>query len=131
MTTTTVEPVVWSPTPKTQRESVRARFPARPAATDWPATRATRQQAWQQLTSSPFVLANADGQARRVRGLARPLDWLEDQPGQTWQQRWIVGGAEAVGADWRQVPISLRFALSGGPFRAENGGWLSADVVSP
>jgi hypothetical protein len=28
-------------------------------------------------------------------------------------------------------PISLRSALSGGPFRAENGGWLSADVVSP
>jgi hypothetical protein len=52
------------------------------------------------------VLANTDTQARRVRGLTRLLDWLADQPGETWQHRWLASGAEAVGAGWRQVPMS-------------------------
>ena len=39
---------------------------------------------------------------RRRGGLL--LDWLDDQPGQTWQERWLASGADAAGADWRQVP---------------------------
>ena len=25
------------------------------------------------------------------------LDWLDDQPGETWQQRWLASGADAAG----------------------------------
>ena len=43
------------------------------------------------------------------RGLAALLDWLEQQPGQTWQERWLASGAEAEGRTWtglvrREVP---------------------------
>jgi hypothetical protein len=31
------------------------------------------------------------------------LDWLEDQPGRTWQDRWLASGADAAEVDWRQV----------------------------
>ena len=72
---------------------------------DWPATRPGREEVWEHLTSPPFVLANAGTEAKRVRGLTRLLDWLEGQPGETWQGRWLAGGAEAAGAGWRQVPL--------------------------
>jgi len=32
--------------------------------------------------------------------LRRLLDWLEAQPGGTWQQRWQASGAEQSGKDW-------------------------------
>ena len=35
--------------------------------------------------------------ANRRRGLPVLLDWLEDQPGETWQQRWLASGADAAG----------------------------------
>ncbi len=104
--TTATEPLVWPSPPKTQRESARSRFPARPVATCWPATGRSREEVTDELTGPPFVLANAASQARRVRGLARLLDWLASQPGQTWQDRWLAGGAEAAGTDWRRAPMS-------------------------
>jgi hypothetical protein len=51
---------------KAQRESARTRFPPRPVATDWPATRQERGEAWQRLTSGMFVLGNAHSQDRRI-----------------------------------------------------------------
>ena len=43
------------------------------------------------------------------RGLTALLDWLEQQPGRTWQDRWLASGAEAAGRAWtdlvrREVP---------------------------
>ena len=82
---------------KAQRESARTRFPPRPVATDWPATRQERGEARERLTSGIFVLPNADSQDKRIRGLSWLLDWLADQPGQTWQERWLASGADAAG----------------------------------
>jgi hypothetical protein len=90
---------------KSQRESARARFPARPGVLDWPATRCSREEAWARVTSPPFVAANDSARRKRGRGLARLLDWLESQPGKTWQDRWRASGAEAAGASWRQLPL--------------------------
>ncbi|WP_204801033.1 hypothetical protein [Mycobacterium riyadhense] len=42
-------------------------------------------------------------EARR-RGVPLLLDWLADQPGETWQQRWMASGADAAGQDWAQEP---------------------------
>ena len=106
MTAATVtDPAVWPLRLKSQRESARARFPARAEASCWPATRRSREEAWAQVTSPPFVLANAGTEGKRVRGLTRLLDWLESQPGKTWQERWRVSGAEAAGAGWRELPL--------------------------
>lgn len=41
----------------------------------------------------------------RERGLGKLLDWLEDQPGGNWQERWLASGAEEAGRAWMQVPM--------------------------
>jgi len=105
-TATAARPAIGLPGPTAQQESARARFLARPAAIGWPATRRDRGEIWEQTTSPPFVLANAGTESKRVRGLTRLLDWLEDQPRQTWQERWLASGAEAAGTSWQQVPMS-------------------------
>ena len=82
---------------------VMRQFPPRPAASGWPATRQSREQVLTRLLAPPFTLDNPAGQAQRRRGLTRMLDWLGSQPGQTWQDRWIVSGAEDC-SPWRQLP---------------------------
>lgn len=76
--------------------------PARPQGMVWPATRQDRQQTWARLTQPPFALANRASQAGRRLGLELLLDWLEAQPGHTWQDRWLASGADADGSAWRQ-----------------------------
>ncbi len=84
-------------------QAARARFPARPRAADWPATRAGRGDAWRLLTSPPFTLDNPASQGNRTRGLTMLLDWLQEQPGDSWQQRWLASGADAAGREWGRV----------------------------
>ncbi|MGH3305680.1 MAG: hypothetical protein ACRDOK_29245 [Streptosporangiaceae bacterium] len=100
------QPDVAPPAATTARESMRARFPARPVPASWPATLQPRDTAWERLNRPPFVLDDAKGQQRRVRGLAPLLDWLAAQPGQTWQERWLASGADHAGAGWRQLPAA-------------------------
>ncbi|MET8518275.1 site-specific integrase [Streptomyces sp. NPDC005077] len=117
-----IEPVILSPAPKTQRESARAQFPARPVSPDWNATRKGREDIWELVTHPAFVLANRATQAKRIRGLTRMLDWLEGQPGATWQERWQASGAQSIGADWRQAPMAW---LNGQGRRSQ---WLPAEL---
>jgi hypothetical protein len=107
---------------KAQRESARTRFPPRPAAADWPATRQERGEAEARLTSGIFVLPNAGSQERRVRAVAWFLDWLSGQPGETWQQRWMASGADAAGGSWREEPIAWQRA------RGRESRWLREEL---
>lgn len=115
-------PGVSSRPSKAQREAARTRFPPRPVVTDWPATRHDRGAVWERLTSGMFVLDNANSQDRRIRGLAWLLDWLTDQPGQTWQQRWMASGADAAGGAWRNLPIAWQQA------HGRESRWLRAEL---
>ena len=56
------------------------------------------------MTSPPFLLNTAGSQKYRVRGLRLVLDWLAEQPGQSWQERWMASGADAAATGWRQLP---------------------------
>ena len=89
-----------------KRGTARTRYPARPAAGDWPATRRSRRDIEQRLCCDPFTPENPGMHSRHRRGLAMALDWLEDQPGTTWQQRWLASGSEAAGLAWRQLPAA-------------------------
>jgi integrase len=119
------------------RESMRARFPARPVPASWPATVQPRDTVWERLMRPPFVLDDVKGQQRRVRGLVLLLDWLAAQPGQTWQERWLASGADRAGAGWRQLPAAwLRNrGLHGEGRQAELSAALTvaicADLVRP
>ena len=115
-------PGVSSRPSKAQRESARTRFPPRPVVTDWPATGHDRGAVWERLTSGMFVLDNANSQHRRIRGLAWLLDWLTDQPGETWQQRWMASGADAAGGAWRNLPIAWQQA------HGRESRWLRAEL---
>jgi integrase len=42
--------------------------------------------------------------ANHRRGLPVLLDWLGEQPGRTWQQRWLASGADAAGEQWAAGP---------------------------
>lgn len=82
------------------------RFPPRATGGRWPATRADREAVLSRLLAPPFPLERASGQRQRKFGLVRVLEWLEAQPGETWQQRWIASGAGTNGkADWRRLPL--------------------------
>jgi integrase len=106
MTATTGEPELLVRTPPTGREAARARFPARPMPTAWPETEQSRRQVWERLTRAPFVVGNAHTEKIRRRGLTFLLDWLEDQPGETWQERWLASAADVAGTAWRQGPAT-------------------------
>jgi hypothetical protein len=83
---------------------MRVRFPARVVTADWPATTANREETLDRLTCAPFVSDSAGAQKERVRGLKSLLDWLEDQPGDSWQDRWLASGADIAGRGWREAP---------------------------
>jgi hypothetical protein len=80
------------------------RFPARPVATCWPATEQDRCQVLKLVTGACSGLAESRIDSNRRRGLPLLLDWLDDQPGRTWQDRWLGSGADAAGERWADRP---------------------------
>jgi integrase len=85
----------------------RGRFPARPGLASWPATAVTRAVAERELER--LLAAWPAAPSTRVSNRPGPrllLDWLEEQPGTTWQERWLASEASARGAGWRAVPAS-------------------------
>ncbi len=96
------------------RQQAQARFPARPVAASWAATRQERDRVLGRLSRAPFVRSNDSSQSQRVRGLAWLLNGLLEQVGETWQQRWLASGAEAADTAWREVFL-LRDGVEGDP----------------
>jgi len=87
------------------RQDLLSRFPARPVVVRWPATTRDRKQVLQLVGSAPSGSRNLRSSFhQRRRGLCLLLDWLEDQPGQTWQERWLASGADDAGDEWAQGP---------------------------
>lgn len=87
---------------------------ARPREDAWPATGQSREEVWGRLAAEPFAPA-CDNNGRKF-GLGLLLDWLADQPGATWQERWLASGADDDGT-------------TGG--RSHWVGCVSADMRSP
>jgi len=94
------------------------RFPPRPAEKTWAVTRQPREQLPDRLLSAPFRMENTQSQANRKAGMTQLLDWLETQPGGTWQERWAASGAEEAG-DWRALPV--RWLKDGNRIRDDHG----------
>ena len=81
--------------------------------------RASEQSWWQTRQSREALTARllgsftdpSAGRTRdktRRRGMTKLLDWLQRQPGDTWQERWLAGGADSAGFDWADLPLSER-----------------------
>jgi len=137
VTATASEPGVLVRAALTGREAARARYPARPVPAAWPATWQTRGQVQDRLTRAPFAGSNAGTEQIRRRGLTFLLDWLEAQPGTTWQERWLASGADTAGAAWRQglagwlheqgLPAAWRQEAAASALLSA----ISADIVRP
>jgi hypothetical protein len=96
-------------------DHLRRSFPSRATASRWSATLQSAEDIVERLLAPPFP-AEPDRPAtlRRRRGLTLLLGWLAEQPGQSWQQRWLASGADAMGnAAWWQ-PVLAR-ARHGNP----------------
>jgi integrase len=88
------------------REASRVRFVPRPVPSAWPAAAASREEVLARLAVPPFRLEVAGSQEYRAGGLSLLLSWLEDQPGGSWQERWLASGAGTAGSRWREVPAA-------------------------
>jgi hypothetical protein len=129
--------------------AARGAFAPRLAAVDWPATHADLESVLDLLSRAPFAVANPGSQRWRFRGARLAITWLADQPGGTWQQRWLASGAEAAGPGWKQdcaswldaggmrmrqrldlLSVGMILAISADIVRPSLG-WLAASGVSP
>lgn len=124
MTTVLAAPRTSPQAPEQAALSLPGCLPARAAAADWPATRLGRGPALEQLSRPPFTREVASSQETRARGLARLLDWLADQPGAAWQERWLASGAGEAGADWAQLPARWLHD------RGRRSQWLRTELAS-
>ena len=81
---------------------------ARSAEASWPETMQDRASVWARLSVAPFDTDRPGSHHRTSHpaGLELLLDWLEDQPGGSWQDRWLASGADAGNGAWRQVPLA-------------------------
>ena len=71
----------------------------RPCEEDWWHTRQNREDLVGRLLG--LFTGPGAGLARdktRRRGLTKLLDWLQLQPGGTWQERWLASGADDAGS---------------------------------
>ena len=80
---------------------------ARPRGAGWLRTEQDRQSIESLLTQPPFAPPKRH---RRHPGaydvaVGWMLDWLLNQPGDTWQDRWLASGADADGRRWRHIPV--------------------------
>jgi hypothetical protein len=92
------------------------RFPPRPAAASWALTSQPKPQVLERLLAPPFPAGRSSLDQERRRGLTRVLDWLEQRPGDTWQDRWITSGADAAGNPaWRGLLADWLAATGRGP----------------
>ncbi|HEV3294043.1 MAG TPA: hypothetical protein VG123_34105, partial [Streptosporangiaceae bacterium] len=117
------------------------RFPPRPVPASWPLTSQPKPQVLGRVLASPFPTGRANLDQERRRGLIRVLDWLEAQPGDTWQDRWITSGADAAGNPaWRGLLAGWLAAAGRGPRDPEHVSLLAgraimllicADVIRP
>ena len=89
---------------RTRQPGWRSRFPARPVAEPWPAAGQDRARVLALVASASAGLAESRIHANHRRGLPVLLDWLDEQPGRTWQQRWLASGADAAGEQWAAGP---------------------------
>jgi len=81
----------------------------RPHQQGWWQTRQSREALAERLLGLFTDPATGCGRDKtRRRGLTKLLDWLQRQPGDTWQERWLASGADAAGSGWTDLPLKDR-----------------------
>ena len=90
---------------KTAPEQPREWEPRRPSESWWQTRQEREALAGRLLTAFTDPGAGRGRDQTRRRGLAKLLDWLQRQPGETWQDLWLASGADAAGFEWAGLPL--------------------------
>ena len=107
------------------------RFPPRAVPAAWPVTLMGRDQVWGHLIAAPSAKTGSAPERARRRGMAIVLGWLADQPGGSWQDRWLAAGAEAdPAADWRLLPLAWNLRGSEGKPRQRDQHAVAPGLLS-
>lgn len=88
----------------------RARFAPRSVPERWPATELGPAEVVERMTSAPFCADHPDLHRRQATGVELLINWLCEQPGESWQERWLGVESNILGQAWGKV----------------RGGWLAA-----
>jgi len=122
-------------------QRLRRSYPPRPRAVTWPMTELTAQELLARLLAPQFtadIPDSRDAWLRRERGIRGLLNWLADQPGDTWQARWLASGADRMGnADWVRPALASRPGRGGAGVSVTSGlrvcaqVMVSAEVIRP
>lgn len=70
----------------------------------WPQTCLPRDAVIEHVMALPTGVRHPDAKRSYRLGLRHLLNWLAEQPGTTWQERWDNSGAEDAGRGWRDLP---------------------------
>lgn len=76
----------------------------RAPAERWPQTCLPREEVIAHVMALPTGVRHPDAKRAYRLGLQHLLNWLAEQPGDTWQERWQHSGAEQSGRAWRDLP---------------------------
>jgi integrase len=114
-------------------------FPPRPLQAAWAATRSSQAAVVNRILRVRSATADSrSAEAERKAALVPTLRWLEQQPGDTWQQRWLASGAEAAGnINFRRLAAEQLWGVSERkPYEYTRFGLgvrllIGADVIRP
>ncbi|WP_256917442.1 tyrosine-type recombinase/integrase [Streptomyces hilarionis] len=101
----------------------------------WPATQGSIEDVVGRMESPPLREAVRHTQWCRVTGVRQILGWLQQFPGDSWQQRWNASPAAASGVEWGRMAAEWIAATSSGVTATIVGsglvGLVLADVLRP
>ena len=80
------------------------RYPPRTAGTHWPATDQGRAGVLGLVLESSGAPSGSKRRTQLCRGLGLLFDWLDDETGESWQERFVASGADTMGAAWKKAP---------------------------
>jgi integrase len=70
----------------------------------WPQTCLPPAAVIEHVMALPTGVRGTDAKRAYRLGLRHLLNWLAEQPGTTWQERWHNSGADDAGRGWRDLP---------------------------
>ncbi len=105
MTVDVTSPAVLLASGDTSSGSGRQEHPSRPTPMTWPQTEQPREELLERLSKPPFRPDSGEVRRAMCRGLTALLDWLDQQPGVTWQDRWLASGADTAGPAWTALVL--------------------------
>lgn len=111
------------------------KFPPRQAVTWWPRTAESAEAILGRLDACVAqTQAHAATRSGRRKGVIKVLDWLSTFPGDTWQDRWLISGAEERGGplsgartSWADLPA--QWLVDQGRAQGHDRGHLASGLL--